>query len=68
MIAIAPELIAAALPLLVSVPTYILGRKLFFKGIPQSDMHKVRLGRLFTLAVFGVHLALTVGVYVWLFW
>ncbi|MDR2514060.1 MAG: hypothetical protein LBD02_02495 [Christensenellaceae bacterium] len=61
MIYLSAKLIPFLLPFLVTLPAYIGGRLLWFKGIAQAEMHLHKKGRLFTAGIGLLHLAATVA-------
>jgi hypothetical protein len=60
MIYISGKIIPFLLPLIITIPSYILGRKLLFKTVKQSEMHLIKSGRIFTATIALTHLALTI--------
>lgn len=58
MIYMGKEILYAVAPLAISIPLYILGRKLFFSKYTQTEMHRLKSGRLFTLFIALLHIAL----------
>lgn len=54
------EILYFLAPFLISIPTYIVGRKLFFKKYKQSEMHLIKSGKIFTAIVGLIHIVLMV--------
>jgi hypothetical protein len=50
-------------PLLIAIPLYILGRKIFFKNVPQVEMHTIKSGKIFTLSIASIYMVLMVLLY-----
>ena len=59
-IILAPEVLCFLAPFIITIPMYILGRKLFFKKYKQSEMHTIKSGKIFTASIFLLHIALMV--------
>lgn len=45
-------------PLIITIPLYIGGRKVFFKGVPQHEMHLSISGRIFTIIIGIIQIVL----------
>lgn len=65
---VSSEFFCVLAPLLVSLPLYFLGRRLFFKTVKPSEMLTIMPGRIFMLSVCAIHLVLTVELYLQFFW
>jgi hypothetical protein len=61
------EILSFLLPFIISVPLYVGGRKLWFKQYKQAEMHTIRSGEIFTLAIGLLHMTLMIVLYFTLF-
>ena len=59
-IILAPEVLCFLVPSVITIPMYILGRRLFFKKYKQSEMHTIKSGQIFTASIFLLHIVLMV--------
>ncbi|MDF9832110.1 hypothetical protein M2103_000318 [Ereboglobus sp. PH5-5] len=50
-------------PLIVTIPLYLLGRKTLFRRHRQAEMHRIASGKIFTLAMFLLHIALMTALF-----
>ena len=60
MIFMSAKIIPFLVPFVITIPLYILGRKLFFKNIKQAEMHLIKSGKIFTAMICLIHLVLTI--------
>ena len=67
MIFVSQKIIPFLVPFIITIPLYILGRKIFFKNIKQSEMHLIKTGKIFTGIIGLIHLVLTIALSVLMF-
>jgi hypothetical protein len=60
MVFISAKIIPLLVPFIITIPLYIIGRRLFFKNIKQAEMHLIKSGRIFTAIIGLIHLVLTI--------
>jgi hypothetical protein len=67
MVFISARLIPFLVPFIVTIPSYIFGRRIFFKDVKQAEMHLTKSGKIFTAIIGLIHLTLTVALYILIF-